>query len=596
MKKIYKIAAMVLISVMMVIFLGQGFTYSSEISCLRVPLGTDKYRAGEAIELLSGSKIKKELSKGVRVLRGYNDILSGKGAKLLRKIEDCLRDFNLQKAEALAKQIPTLENMEERLDLFVGIKLPDVIYADRDSAVCVQFNEGCYNQCLICQPDSKKQYKYMPYPVALKLLDALHERNFERLSEKMPFITHILPYDANDPLHYRDKVIGADFSDIYREVIKRFEVLTIITNGWDTRDRVAQKGAEKLASILKKEDTIKLSFHFFYEPLLEALKNNDQEEVDRIYRRLKDKFKNVLMVFKGNIQIIPRNLGFYTAQLPGFPEVITRCYDLQKKALREIEEELRSDDIDVAYADINDDNLVMWNYGRPRNVLDKLGFNEKTPGTEDSIYSSPGTRLEYVFRPDGRLEVVTNFSFRIGEYIKSAIDKDFLSLLLYMKVVLSQNIPVYAENSSADAEKNRKLRYFETRIDASPAFHKFLESIVPARYPDLYKLIADLDMINLERSKAERAYELIKDIEVPYVGFVIKDGFDLDYAIVQRKGKDYIDLSFRTYAPDVFPAITKENRPVSLNPLRHPAANFREAYNVLKSLSVTYYKTSRGSL
>ena len=585
-----KITTIVLIPIMMVMFLGQGFAYSSEISCLRVPLGTDKHRAEEAAKLLSGSRIKTELSEGVRVLRGYNDILSGKGARLLRELEDCLHDFNLRKAAALTKQIPTLKNMEAHLDLFIDIKLPDVIYTDMDSVVCVQFNEGCYNQCLICQPDSKKHYKYMPYPVALKLLDALYKRNSERPPKKMPFITHILPYDANDPLHYRDKVIGADFSDIYREIIKRFEVFALITNGWDTKDRVAQKGAKKLNTMLKKEGAIKLSFHFFYEPLLEALKNNDQKEVDRIYRRLKDKFKNAFTVFEGKIQIIPRNLDFYTAQLPGFPEVIKRCYNLQKKALSEIKEELKSKGINVAYSDVKDDDLVMWNYGRPRDVLDKLGFNEKTPGREGSIYSSPGSRLEYVFRPDGRLEVVTDFSFKIGEYVKSAINKDFLSLLLYMKAVLDPNRPVSAKNLS-DAEKIRKLRYFETRVNASPAFNRFLESMVPAHYPDLHKAIADLDIINLERRKAEKVYKLMKNIEVPYVGLAIQDGFDLDYIVVQRNGKDYIDLFFRTTTLDV-----SDNMPVSLNPLRHPDANFRKAYNVLETLSGAYYKTSRSSL
>lgn len=580
-KRIHKIANIAFIYTLIGAFLCQNLAYASDISGLRPALISSR--------LLDETELKKQFANGIDILTGYYDILSDKGLGLLKELQRSQANFDAKKTKPLVRHIPTLETMDEHLDLFVDIELPDQILCQHGAILPLQLNEGCYNRCLICQTSAKEKYEYMPYPILLKLLEALDKKQ----PKKWRF-TWVLPYDANDPFHYRDNVVGADFCDAYLQITKRFSVFSLTTNGWSKSDRVAQQAAEKILPLLENNEPVRLSYHFFYPALVEALKNNDKSAIDRLYIELKDKFKNVLLTLRGKAMVVPRNLDSHIAGQPGFPQAIIECQKLQDRALGEIKQELSTAGIDMLISS-NQDPSVQWDYGRARKTLQELGFDKRTSPGLHTIQGPPGNLLAHVFRPDGRAEVVTNFSFKIGTCLDSAINRDFLLLLLYMKrqledTGLDKNSFGKEPYSEGDNKDIQDLKKFSQCINASEGFKRFVTMLMPGRYPGLYNAILDIDPGNLKTKDVEKIYQLIKDIEVPYVRLSIMEGYELDYKTAIKDGEEHIRLSAKEGLYDME---YREHFVTSLNPLETPDGEFTEIDTVFDDLTTRFYRRTR---
>ena len=515
--------------------------------------------------------LKARVGAVTKVLRGYRDILSDEGIALLRKFEACGKNFDSTNAGELLKQSPTLGNINP--DLFIDITIPGNVISYNDIFM-IQFNEGCYNRCAFCQTNSKKHYKFMPYPLAVKLMNAIKVQGG---------MCQIFPYNENDPLHYRDRVIGADFADIYMRLMNVSSSITLLTNGWDVRDKVAQRSAEKLAVLLKErvqhgkdipdDNRLTISYHFFYDDLIEAIRRGDKKAEARIYEGLKRKYINMISTFRARssrpvINIINRHMQKTEMDLSGFPQALKRCQVLQRRAMAEIREELG---IRPAEMNVHDVKFIQWNYGRARERLEGLGFNPErlpVPTHTISTRNSGVGGISYVFRPDGKIEVEAEMPFKIGSYISEPMNEDFLWLVIGLRSWQRLGIDKLADSSD---------------ISMSDGMEEFIRNLMSRRYPELFQALEKFDLVRFKKQDLVRIYEMIKDIKLPYVRLSVRRGYALDIknsregndefwsvSIVERSGSD----NGRIFFP-------------SLNP---PLDRFKDATEILDDFTVRFYK------
>jgi hypothetical protein len=255
--------------------------------------------------------------------------------------------------------------------------------------------------------------------------------------------------------------------------------------------------------MLDDSGKIRLSYHFQYNTLMDALLEGDEARVEREYKRLKAEFKNVIKTLYRDtghgrtMTIMNEHSPFKVKRLSGFPKVISDCEDMQDRALSEIIIELEEEDIYIGES--IEGVFIEWNFGRARETLERLGFDPRElPEGDHTCYSkwSAGKILLgtafHIFRPDGRVEVMAELPFKIGDFVKSSTDKGFLWLLIYIKHLL--NGPSYRSRAS-------EIDNIANAIGAGEGIEHLLKyGYFQKLYPELADLYSnDRDGLSLHR-------------------------------------------------------------------------------------------------
>ncbi|MFA5088292.1 MAG: hypothetical protein WC552_04585 [Candidatus Omnitrophota bacterium] len=218
---------------------------------------------------------KQQIPRGIRILAAYNhqNILSQKGKDLLEGLERIQQRLLTEKFAVIAlrreiaelvSMIPSREKLD--LDLFVEVldHLPELVrdflfgYYEEEKIVRLPLTSGCPRGCVFCCVDGKGRPLSMPYPMLIKIIDALQK---EGQLEGRKIILH----EAGDPFDYHDEILDADLSDVMRFIFqKRLKDSTycLITQGWE-KGSIGERAAKRMRKF-PYPPILNLSFHLYY--------------------------------------------------------------------------------------------------------------------------------------------------------------------------------------------------------------------------------------------------------------------------------------------------------------------------------------------
>jgi len=468
---------------------------------------------------------KTQIENGVRILNGYEHLLNDKGLAALEQLKTALKNYDAGSAPSLIPLVPTKEN--PHLEYFTDIDLPDHLFngLEKPLTLHIQLNRGCYHQCAICQPAAGKKFEYMPYPIALKIADALAKRRGQNV---------VCMYgDDNDPMHYRDRYFEANFADVYKAFDDRnINIRPIATYGWSPNDKAAQQAGEELGAIVERKialrekltrersndivglderlPLIRISYNFFTTEMIDAIKSGDGARIWNASRLNKEKYLRMMRAFsgktgnKGKFYLLKEAPDARDFGMAGTPPEISQCELLQNIALVEIREELKKEGIEF-YSEIG---AIQWDFGRARRTLETFGVSpdslRRPKGTIFTSHDSPGKILR-ILRPDGKLELMGELAFDIGQIgIKDSLDEDFLWLLLHIRSILL----------GQDAN-------FAPKATTSEGFLDFLHFVMPVFYPDLCDDIKKINPNRVNLNSLKNIFEKFREIKVPYINMLI---------------------------------------------------------------------------
>ncbi|MCK5082870.1 MAG: hypothetical protein KAR31_08185, partial [Candidatus Omnitrophica bacterium] len=142
----------------------------------------------------------------------------------------------------------------------------------------------------------------------------------------------------SESLDYCDAESGKDIADVIDAVHARGFDIWLVTHGWKTGDRRAQKAAEHLTA-LPFDFQINLSFHIWHNDAFRAVYGNgsqtkaqaNENKINRIAQKYKAQFINVIRTFR-NKELIVRYVYDGMKQM-------TAINNLQKRIWQEIKDE-----------------------------------------------------------------------------------------------------------------------------------------------------------------------------------------------------------------------------------------------------------------
>ena len=203
---------------------------------------------GQAILNPHGREIAGEITEYVEKLRS-NQVLTKQDIKAI---------------ERLISQIPSLE--EPHLELFCdpleGIP-EEMLYVYKN--IHLEITTGCTRQCLFCNVCPQRKLVHMPYPMVLKMLDAIQKATISEDED-------VLLFFASDPFEYYDNVLGADLSDVVKAAMQRSLKGVIRTSGWAKGNKKAQRAAERLVQLPYDFGGVEVTVHPFFSRTLAKVK------------------------------------------------------------------------------------------------------------------------------------------------------------------------------------------------------------------------------------------------------------------------------------------------------------------------------------
>lgn len=205
-----------------------------------------------------------------------------------------------------------LEGLQYGIKVFKGLTIKDIQYLCENLHV-IAVKRGCNNMCGYCYADakpSKREMSWEDFTTITKGFKAFRKRlgDLPLFGENLPDLggNPLIPrstelfYDADCMnLAIKDKKGKLyDFTDLTTELYNALGRRTVFdTSGWEPKNELLQKRAEKYAEYFSKTENIdklngfNLSFNTFnasYIAAVKALKKGKTEQ----YLRLKDKYTN----------------------------------------------------------------------------------------------------------------------------------------------------------------------------------------------------------------------------------------------------------------------------------------------------------------
>ena len=357
----------------------------------------------------------------------YANVLNGEGRKLLAELTRIWHILQKQgvsitapeEISALIDKVPSVQNPHPELfvDIFPGIHpTSEQIVFSRvqrfergafPAYFLIPIGRGCCNRCLFCRLESPEHMCYMPFPIVVKTLQRY---------ANVPRDSRLLFYHDNDPMHYRDEAIGADFADVYGAMKAQGTSLSceILTTGWSPKDKVAQRAAKRLAKLFNP--SVFISFHLFKRDLVDAVGRRDEIKIEAAYRKYKKWYKNVIKTLR-NAYVMVR----YSRRHQDYD--IDR---LMSKMWEELKEELQIRDF------LLHDGSIVWipedgRFEQPRSI-----FQELNDTTGFAILRPYGGNVDIGYVGD----VLTNIR-RLVE--SGAYSKDDILFLLNVMLILQNN-------------------------------------------------------------------------------------------------------------------------------------------------------------
>ena len=268
-----------------------------------------------------------------------------------------------------------LEGLQYGIKVFKGLTIKDIQYLCENLHV-IAVKRGCNNMCGYCYADakpSKREMSWEDFTTITKGFKTFRKRlgNLHLFGENLPdlggnpFLSRSteLFYDADCMnLAIKDKKGKLyDFTDLATELYKSLGRRTVFdTSGWEPKNELLQKRAEKYAEYFSKPENMEklnafnLSFNTFnasYISAVKALKNGDKERYLRLKNKFTDRISNAIYTFTPllknensaeKFKIMTRSFGInaqnaehfdFAAMFGLIEEVLKKIENLYKKDL-----------------------------------------------------------------------------------------------------------------------------------------------------------------------------------------------------------------------------------------------------------------------
>ncbi|MFH1318149.1 MAG: HAMP domain-containing sensor histidine kinase, partial [Candidatus Omnitrophota bacterium] len=168
--------------------------------------------------------------------------------------------------------------MPEDLYDFEGIRLSKCCFNNsrlkrflKDLNFILEICDWCNHNCLCCLYRVSNKGESMKYSKILTALDIM----------KQSGINKIAFCGAYEPFNYCSKENSRkyDLSDVVEAVYSRGFEFWIVTHGWSMKDEIAQRAAEKIATLSYPVD-IRLSFHLWHKDVYNMIYKNSGNKKD----------------------------------------------------------------------------------------------------------------------------------------------------------------------------------------------------------------------------------------------------------------------------------------------------------------------------
>lgn len=213
-----------------------------------------------------------------------------------------------------------MEGLQYGIKAFKGLTMKDIQYMSENLHV-IAVKRGCTNMCGYCYADAKPSKRVMSWEDFTTITQAF--KTLRKRLGGLPLFGENLPiwdgsltskttelfYDSDCmDLAIKDKKGKLyDFTELATELYNSLGRRTVFdTSGWDPRNELMQKRAEKYAQYFSKPENMEklsrfnLSFNTFnasYIAGVKALKNGDTEKYTRLKDRYTDRIANAIFTF-----------------------------------------------------------------------------------------------------------------------------------------------------------------------------------------------------------------------------------------------------------------------------------------------------------
>lgn len=180
---------------------------SSSLSDHQIQAQIDAFWLQKAIRVLSGyQQADVPFSTDPRVSRKTMNLLSDQGQNVLKQLQSAeqrgIYPDSLKQAAFRAANKFMLD-----LNHFISFpQLTEAAFLSQKVRRTVSLSTGCDNRCVHCAYEADSPVSHMPYPIYLRLTEALGPHLGGSGGQML--------YADSDPLSYHDPIIGADAADV----------------------------------------------------------------------------------------------------------------------------------------------------------------------------------------------------------------------------------------------------------------------------------------------------------------------------------------------------------------------------------------------
>ena len=263
-----------------------------------------------------------------------------------------------------------LEGLQYGIKVFKGLTIKDIQYLSENLHV-IAVKRGCNNMCGYCYADakpSKREMSWEDFTTITKGFKTFRKRlgDFPLFGENLPDLdgNPLIPrstelfYDADCMnVAIKDKKGKLyDFTELATELYNSLGRKTVFdTSGWEPKNELLQKRAEKYAQYFSKPENMEklngfnLSFNTFnasYVAAVKAFKKGDSEKYSRLIDKFTDRISNAIYTFTPLLKdekfiILTRCFGLKAQNAEHFDVAAMFC--LIRKVLEKIEKLYKND-------------------------------------------------------------------------------------------------------------------------------------------------------------------------------------------------------------------------------------------------------------
>ena len=263
-----------------------------------------------------------------------------------------------------------LEGLQYGIKVFKGLTIKDIQYLCENLHV-IAVKRGCNNMCGYCYADakpSKREMSWEDFTTITKGFKTFRKRlgDLNLFGENLPDLggNPLIPrstelfYDADCMnIAIKDKKGKLyDFTDLATELYNSLGRRTVFdTSGWEPKNELLQKRAEKYAEYFSKPENkeklngFNLSFNTFnasYIAAVKALKSGDKERYLRLKNKFIDRTSNAIYTFTPlltdeKFMILTRSFGINAQNAEHFD--FAAMFGLIKEVLKKVENLYKKD-------------------------------------------------------------------------------------------------------------------------------------------------------------------------------------------------------------------------------------------------------------